>query len=285
MRTDQRGLRRAGLAVATAALVAAGVIGSVSVAGARETKTIYSVFNNNVNPCFSTESKATCNGAEKPTITIQTGDTVVWEMSSGGVHNAAPKSSTPADPVWDGRSKVTFPQSDTYTFGKPGTYEFVCSAHAPYMTGTIVVEGEPVATATPTATPEVTATPTFAATVPPAATAVPDDHTTTPLPGKGKAAPDKTAPTLTATKVARDRAGAKLSFTVSEASTIQVVAYRKGSKKALTRATLHVAAGKRSVVVRSSSLRKKGTYTLQWQAVDAMSNRSVVVKKTLKVKR
>ena len=53
----------------------------------------------------------------------------------------------------------------------------------------------------------------------------------------------------------------------------------------MTAASVHVAAGKRSVPVRSSSLRKKGTYSLQWQAIDAMANKSKVVKKTLKVKR
>ena len=52
----------------------------------------------------------------------------------------------------------------------------------------------------------------------------------------------------------------------------------------MTSATLHVAAGTRSVVVRSSSLRKKGTYTVQWRAVDAMANKGNVAKKTLKVK-
>src|SRR5690242_3113950 len=131
MRTDHSRLRRPGIAAAIAALATAGIIGGVSTAGATTTKTIYSVFNGNVNPCFSLQSKATCEPGEKPTVTIQTGDTVVWDMSSGGVHNASPKSSTPADPVWDGRSKVTFPASDQYTFGQPGTYEFEGSAHAP----------------------------------------------------------------------------------------------------------------------------------------------------------
>jgi plastocyanin len=285
MRTDQRRLPRAGITAATAALIVTGVVGGTSIAGAKETKTIYSVFNGNVTPCFSLESKETCAPDEKPTLTIQTGDKVVWDMTSGGVHNAAPKSSNPADPVWDSRSKVTFPTTDEYTFGKPGTYEFVCSAHAPYMTGTIIVEGAPVKTPEPTASPTATATPTFAATVPPGVTVTPDDHLTTPLPGKGRAAKDTTAPRLTGAKVKRVRAGAKLSFRVSEAATIQVEAFRKGSKRAVTSATLHVAAGKRSVTVRSSSLRQKGTYTLQWRAIDAMANKSPVVKKTLKVKR
>src|SRR5690349_10539269 len=256
MRIDQRRLSRAGIAAAAVAVVAAGVIMGAGVAGATTTKTIYSVFNGNVNPCMTLQSKATCEPGEKPTVTIQTGDTVVWDMSSGGTHNAGPKSSTPADPVWDARPKYTeFPARDQYTFGKPGTYEFVCYAHAPYMSGTIVVEGEPVETATPTSTPTVTATPTFAATVPPGVTVTPDDHLTTPLPGKGQAAKDTEAPRLSAAKVKRDRAGAKLRFTVSEPATIRVLAYRKGVKRPVTSATWHVAAGKRSVIVRSASLR------------------------------
>jgi hypothetical protein len=114
--------------------------------------------------------------------------------------------------------------------------------------------------------------------------ATPDDHLFTPAPGKG-APKDTTAPRLLRAKVKSVSQGAKLSFWVSEPSTVQVLAYRKGVKKPVTSATLHVAAGSRSVVVRSTSLRKRGTYTLQWQAIDAMANKSNVAKKTLKVKR
>ena len=53
----------------------------------------------------------------------------------------------------------------------------------------------------------------------------------------------------------------------------------------VTSATLHLAAGTRSVLVRSSSLRKRGTYTIEWRAVDAMANKGNVVRKSLKVKR
>lgn len=284
MRIDQSRLRRPGIAAATAALLVAGVVGSVGVAGARENTTIYSVENGGVNPCFSTAKKTTCTSGERPVVTIQTGDKVTWDMSTG-THNAASKSANPADTVWMARQSAFDPtKPQDYTFGKEGTYEFVCQAHAG-MEGTIIVEGAPVETPTPsvtsTPTSSATASPTFAATVAPTATAAPDDHLTTPAPGKG--AKDTQAPLLQRAQVKSASGGAKLRFWVSEPATVEVTVRR--GKSTVTSATLHVAAGTRSVVVRSSSLRRKGTYTFEWRAVDAMANKSNVVKKTLKVKR
>jgi hypothetical protein len=157
------------------------------------------------------------------------------------------------------------------------------------MEGTIIVQGEPTTTptaspsASPSSTPDDTpsATPTFQATVPPGSTPVADDHLNTPAPGKA-ATKDTTAPRLLRAQVKRAAQGAKLSFWVSEVSTIRVTAKR--GKRVVTSATLHVAAGTRSVTVRSSALKRKGTYTLQWQATDAMANKSNVAKKTLRVK-
>jgi len=65
--------------------------------------------------------------------------------------------------------------------------------------------------------------------------------------------------------------------------TLKITARR--GKRTVTSATLHVAAGKRSITLRSSSLRKKGTYSLELRAVDAMANAASPVKTTLKVKR
>ena len=111
---------------------------------------------------------------------------------------------------------------------------------------------------------------------------MPDDHTTTPAPGK-IAAKDTEAPRLLRAQVKPATGGAKLSFWVSEPANVEVTVRR--GKSVVTRARVHVAAGTRSVVVRSSSLRKKGTYAVEWRAIDAMANKSNVVKKTLKVKR
>jgi plastocyanin/methionine-rich copper-binding protein CopC len=281
MRTDQSRLRRPGVAAAVGAIAVAGVVGGVSVAGAREVRTIYSVENDG----------QTCAPSDRPlTLAVQTGDTVKWDMTSAPTHNAASNgtanASAAAAAAWQGRV-TPFPQSgDEFTFGEAGEYKFRCLAHTG-MEGTVVVTGEPVATATPsvtqTATPTTTAsaTPTFVATPPPGATPVPDDHTNTPAPGK-IARQDKQAPQLTRARVKAVAAGARLSFTLSEPATIQVSARR--GKRTVTAATLHAPAGARTLTIRSASLRRKGTYTLQWQAVDAMANKSAVVKKTLKVK-
>ena len=66
MRTDQSRLRRPGIAAAIAVLAVAGIVGGVSVAGATENTTIYSVENGGVSPCFSTVKKTTCAADEQP---------------------------------------------------------------------------------------------------------------------------------------------------------------------------------------------------------------------------
>src|SRR5438128_2704641 len=108
MRIDQSRLRRPGIAAATAALLIAGVVGSVGVAGARENTTIYSVENGGTNPCFSTAKKTACTSGERPVVTIQTGDKVTWDMSTG-THNAASKSANPADAAWMARQSAFDP--------------------------------------------------------------------------------------------------------------------------------------------------------------------------------
>ena len=289
MRTDQSRLRRPGIAAAIAVLAAAGIVGGVSVAGARENTTIYSVENGGFGQCFSTVKKTTCAANEKPVVTIQTGETVTFDMTSSATHNAASKAGT-GNAAWRTRTTGYPMTTDTYTFGEAGEYVFYCIAHTG-MEGTVIVEGASTVTPTPTPTEEpdeeeeepVTPPPpppTFSAT--PTATATPDDHLTTPAPGKG--AKDTKAPVLLRASARPVSGGAKLRFWVSEPSTIEVKVTRKGSKRLVTSATLHVAMGTRAVVVRSSSLSKKGTYTVQWHAVDAMANKGNVAKKTVKVK-
>ena len=292
MRTPRGRARRPRVVAVTATLAVIGIAAGVSVAGARETFTFYSL-ENGTSPCFSRDASTPCASGQKPEVTVQTGDTVVWDFS-GAVptqqyHNAASDGSTPANAAWNARPRLNIQVGGTqqWSFGEAGRYEFVCAVH-PSMVGTVIVEGTPVETPTPTATPTqtatptATATPTFAATVPPTVTVTPDDHLTTPAPGKG-ARRDIEAPRLLRAKVKTASRGAKLSFWVSEAANIEVVARR--GKSVVTSARLHVASGTRSVVLRSSSLRKRGSYSVEWVAVDAMANKGNVVKKTLKVKR
>lgn len=286
MRIDHSRLRRPGVATAIAAIAVAGVVAGVGVAGAREDVTIYAVEGGG--PCFSATSKATCDPGEKPVVEIQTGDKVTWNFGTG-VHNAASRSSAPANAAWNGRDPdLQTGGSDEWTFGVEGEYKFFCEAHLG-MEGTIVVEGEPVKTPTPTPTrtatpsPSPTPTATFSATVPPGATPVPDDHLTTPAPGKG-APKDGEAPRLQRVSFKRVSRGAQLRFWLSEQSTLSAVVTRKGAELPVTAATLQVPAGTRALVLRTSGLARRGTYTLTLRPVDAMGNKGVTTTKTLKVK-
>jgi hypothetical protein len=76
--------------------------------------------------------------------------------------------------------------------------------------------------------------------------------------------------------------GAQLRFWISEPATVEVTVRRKG--RAVTATTVHAPAGNRTVLLRSTHLRKRGTYTIQWRAADAMANKSAVLSKTLRVK-
>jgi plastocyanin len=294
MRTDHSRLRRPGIAAATATLAVAGVVAGVSVAGARENVTIYSV-ENGATPCFSEQPTGPCG--EKPVVTIQTGDKVTWSFASanGSYHNAAAKSSVPANAAWDNH-KPNLQQggSQEFTFGTAGEYVFLCQAHLG-MEGTVIVEGGTVETPTPEPTEDPTeepteapteepsATPTFAATMPPGATATPDDHLTTPAPGKG-AAKDTEAPRLQSVSFKRVTRGAQLRFWLSEQSTLSAVITRNGTKAPVTSATLQVPAGTRALVLRTKALRKRGTYTLTLRGVDALGNKGVTATKTLRIK-
>jgi plastocyanin len=85
-------------------------------------------------------------------VTIRAGETVTFANGGSAGHNfnfgngeAYPSSPAPPGPAWSNLRK---------TFSQPGTYSFVCDAHAD-MTGTVIVEA-----ATPTPTPTATPTPT-----------------------------------------------------------------------------------------------------------------------------
>ena len=117
----------------------------------------------------------------------------------------------------------------------------------------------------------------------PGATATPDGHLNTPAPGNA-ARKDTTAPRLTGARPRRSRQAPSSASRSPSRRRCAIVARR--GKRTVTSATLHVAAGTRSVTLRSSSLRKKGTYTLELRAVDAMGNAAQPGRsKTLKVKR
>jgi plastocyanin len=296
MRIGQSPLRRALLAGATT-LAVGGVIVGVSVAGAAQDATFYTAESG---PCFTlTPSKPACDPGESPSVTIQTGDTVTWDYAgtpATNLHNAAATNDVAADPDWKKYSGPYSPAKPSRTFDAPGVYTFKCTVHA-QMTGTIVVEGDPVegtptptptetATAdpseTPTTVPTTSPTPTPTPTPTVSATATPDDHTSTPAPGHATAK-DTEVPRLQRASVKRVAAGAQLRFWLSEPATVSIGVVRKGARSSAAAMVVQAPAGTRSFVLRSKAL-KKGTYTISLSPVDAMGNKGAVASRPLKVK-
>lgn len=70
---------------------------------------------------------------EPETLTVKVGDTVTWVNEDSAGHNAVAE-----DDSW-GTDLFGEGGSGSVTFDTPGTYPYVCTAHAG-MTGTIIVE-------------------------------------------------------------------------------------------------------------------------------------------------
>ena len=64
-------------------------------------------------------------------VTIPAGGEVTWENEDAAPHNAVGEEFKTAD--------LEKGNSDTVTFDKPGTYDYICTFHA-YMKGSVVVE-------------------------------------------------------------------------------------------------------------------------------------------------
>ena len=126
MRTDQSRLRRPGIAAAVAVLAAAGVVGGVSVAGARRTSTIYAV-ENGLEPCFSASAQDACATGEQPSVTIQTGDTVMWELSSRRAQRVLEGLDARERAVGHAQVSVVVPSAiNSGRSARPASYRFVC---------------------------------------------------------------------------------------------------------------------------------------------------------------
>jgi hypothetical protein len=233
--------------------------------------------------CFSTAMKSACDVGEHPTVTIQAGETVTWDFSATTqVHNVASFNDAANDPGWRKGPPASYatalPSAGTYTrtFSAPGTYEFVCQAHSPGMSGTIVVEGEGTVTPTPTPTP----TPTVTASPTAVPTAPADDHLTTPAPTGG--AKDAVAPRVGSVRTRAARRAVVVRFWLSEPSTVVIAAKR--SRTTVATATVQAAAGTRSYTLRSSRL-TKGRYTVSLRASDAAGNDSPASTRALRMAR
>jgi plastocyanin len=267
--------RRGGaLRVAIGLLAVGGVIGGVSVAAAAERA--------------DETVKAVGTAWDKPAVSVTTGDTVTWDIDSGDnqFHNAQGEDGP--DDAWKG--KVIVPLGTTgkgsFTFTKPGEYGFRCLVHAG-MTGKVTVTGDPVTpTPTPSSTPtaEPTTSPVPTRTATPTATAPPvvsGSDRTTPAP-LGASRGDVTAPVVSKLKLKAVAHGARVSFTLSETSTV-TIRFKRG-KRAVRTIKLSTRAGSRSFTVRSSQL-VRARYTVEVEARDARGNQAAVQSAKVRVSR
>lgn len=67
-------------------------------------------------------------------LTIKQGDTVKWVWVTSG------HSTTSTQGLWDSGVRFTTPNDFTHTFIDAGTFPYVCTPHALFMAGTIIVE-------------------------------------------------------------------------------------------------------------------------------------------------
>ena len=262
----QRGIVAAMVAVAgTAAVGVAGAASGASSAAAEHK--VYAVEDDNGVFCFSANPN-TCGAA--PVIDVSgagTGDTVIWEFSDTytDLHNASSRGAN-----WSfstgAVSNPHDPDPDRRTFTQNGDYLFVCDKHS-QMTGTIRVTGaaEETSTATATATPS---------------TQPSDPNTNTPPPTGGTA--DAVKPTLRTIGASAKGRAVKVSFRLSESATV-TIRVKRGSKLVKS-VTKQLAAGKRSVSVRSAKKLKKGRYKIEVRARDASGNVSTLASKSFRIK-
>jgi plastocyanin len=277
-RFGQGGIVAAGVSVAAVAVLAAtGSAGATQRAAATD-HPIYAFDKNG--SCYSTNPATTECAGQRGDVSIATGDSVTWTISPANVttvHNAAGANDVPADPQWKNyATEFTSDGSFTRTFNQPGTYQFVCNAHAS-MEGTITVTGDPVETPTPTPTSTATPTPTPSAS--PTPTPQPGGTGTTPPPSP---TPDNVKPAVQRLKLKALRHAARVRFTLSENATVRV-RVRKG-KRVIKSVRFATHAGTRTVTVRSRKL-KKGRYTIEIVARDASGNLSLAVRKSFRIRR
>jgi hypothetical protein len=275
---EQRGVVAAVVAVAgTAAMGAAGASGS---SGAATDVTIYAIETAGGGACFSL-NQTTCSGDLEVHVNGAT-NKVTWSFPGnpanpgnlyGQPHNASSRNDQ-SDWTYKSHDASTDPaavEDPDYEFTTNGTYEFVCDVHAGFMTGKIVVTGaaDPTSTATATATP--TPTPS---------TQPSDPGTTTPPPTGGTQ--DLVKPTLRSIGAKGKRRAITVSFRLSENATVTIRVKR--GRKLVKAVTKQMAAGKRSVSVRSSKLRK-GRYKVEVRARDASGNVSTLASKSVRIRR
>jgi plastocyanin len=186
-------------------------------------------------------------GWDVPVVDIKPGESVTWTFAgTTQAHNVQSATNDWTTPV------AVVPPDYTRPFPDVGTFRFVCQVHPDTMVGDVRVAEAPLPPPPP---PPLSAQPfvnDFAAPVPPE-TAV---------------ALDTTRPGLASLSVERRSRGARVRFTVSEQSVVDVAVKLRGR---LVKSAAVQGSGARSVTVSGLSA---GRYEVQVRATDLAGNRS-----------
>jgi plastocyanin len=256
-----RGVTAACIAIAAAAVLA--TVGATGASGQLANQTISA--SENTGLCFTTDPAAPCPASGDPAeVTIQAGEAV--DVAFPGP-NSAPHNAVASSANWSWTSdapSTTVRTVTTPVFTTNGDYDFVCAVHGG-MRATIHVQGGSSGTPTPSPSPTPTPTPTT-------------HQTTTPPP---TATVDRVKPTVRRLRLkALRHHAARLTFTLSENATL-TIRVKRGHR---VLKTVRVQARKGTHSVRLRGLRK-GRYTIDVRARDAVGNRSGLATKRLRVRR
>jgi plastocyanin len=257
--------------VAVAGTTALGGVGAAGASSGATDVTIYAVEDGGTY-CFSL-NQTTCSGNVEVDLDGPS-HTVTWAFPgpypSGQAHNAASRGTNWSYTSGPPNNPPDVVDAD-YEFTKNGTYQFVCDAHPIQMTGTITVTGAADPTSTPTGTPTPTPTPT---------THPGGGQPLTPPPSGGAA--DTVKPTVSSLRARSQKRSVKVTFRLSENSTVTIRVKR--GRKVVKKVTKQVPAGRRTITVRSSKLRK-GRYKIEVRARDASGNVSSLASKSLRLRK
>ena len=274
----RQGVGRRAVRVLAGGLAVGGLVVGAAVAGAAQQAAGPTITTTESGPAFVPATAA-----------AKTGDTVTWSFpATVGIHNAMSSNEVAEDPAWAGFTTGEVPSRGTYTytFTKPGTYEYLCQVHQ-NMTGTISVTGAPVE---PTPTPSPTVPPAETPVPTPVPTATPGPSGSTPpprsdeTPAPGGAAREAQAPAISGLRLKGVRRGARVTLRLSETATVTLRFKRRGSGTVVRTVRVQLRAGTRTLTVHGARLRR-GRYTVELVARDGAGNTAPAVRAALRIAR
>ena len=197
-----------------------------------------------------------------PNVTVKAGETVTWSFAgTTGFHNVAAASDNWGRPF--DTDIASGPPPASFTFDAPGTYAFVCEAHANTMSGNVTVTD---ASGNPPPPPP-----------PPPPGEQPFPNDAPPLGGFEYGGLDTKRPKLGSVRMQGVRNGARVRFRVSERALVTLRVQKRG----IPVKTKHVRAAKQRRTVTIRGLRA-GRYEVVVRAADPAGNRSRAVSRRVR---